>query len=454
MNGSRWKGIAVLLLCISLPSFWGYQVRRNTHGLLGMADFSVLYYGARCAVQHKDPYDPATVLREFNADGRTLPANPSLKRAMQIGVSTCIYLPSALLLAVPFAVLPWHLAQALWLFLTAILLTLAAFSMCDLGVDAGPVLSICLAGLILVNCELLLLGGNAAGFTVSLCVISAWCFLRARCAWAAVLLLAISLVVKPQDAGFIWLYFLPAGGMLRKRAMQTLAVVALLALCASVWVAPASPHWMREMRANINSEIVHGGISDAGPSGSIQRGAGPIIDLQAAISVFRDDPHFYNPVSYLTVGFLILVWALVVLRKRATLRSALLALAAISALSLLPVYHRPYDAKILILTIPACAMLWQERGPARWVALGLTSAGIVVTSDIPLALSFALYHSLSISTSTLAGKMITVFMWPAPLVLFALGCFYLWAFLRDSFPQTKMLSCDQDGNAQAMVAAP
>lgn len=454
MNGHRWKGIAVLLLCISLPSFWGYQVRRNSHGLLGMADFSVLYYGARCAVQHKDPYDPATVLREFKADGRTLPAKPSLKKAMQIGVSTCIYLPSALLLAVPFAVLPWHLAQALWLSLTAILLALAAFSMCDLGLDAGPVLSIFLAGIILVNCELLLLGGNAAGITVSLCVISAWCFLRARYAWAAVLLLAISLVVKPQDAGFVWLYFLLAGGVLRKRAMQILAVVALLALFASVWVAPASPHWMREMRANINSEIVHGGISDSGPSGAIERGAGPIIDLQAAISVFRDDPHFYNLVSYLTVGFLILVWALAVLVKRASPRSALLALAAISALSLLPVYHRPYDAKLLMLTIPACAMLWPEKGPVRWVALGLTSAGILVTSDIPLALSFALYHSSPIPTSTLVGKIVTVLIWPAPLVLLALGCFYLWVFLRCTHPQATMLSREQNRGTQALAAAP
>ena len=59
-------------------------------------------------------------------------------------------------------------------------------------------------------------------------MVAVWCFIRERFVPAGILCLAVSLAVKPQDAGLVWLYFLLVGGVYPKRALQTL--VAMLAL--------------------------------------------------------------------------------------------------------------------------------------------------------------------------------------------------------------------------------
>jgi hypothetical protein len=121
-------------------------------------------------------------------------------------------------------------------------------------------------------------------------------------------------------------------------------------------------------------------------------------------------------------------------RKRPTAQASLLALAAISVLTQLPVYHRPYDARLLMLTIPACAMLWAGRGRVGRFALGLTWAAIIVTSDFPLMFQEAATSTLRVSTSTLAGKLTLLLLQPAPVILLATGCFYLWVYLRHGTP--------------------
>jgi hypothetical protein len=333
-----------------------------------------------------------------------------------------------LFLLVPFAMLPWGVAQTLWWVATAGLLVLAGYLTWSSGEDAAPLLSGGLIGWVLYNSVMLFVAGNIAGIAVGLCIVATWCFLSQRFIAAAVLLFAISLVIKPHDAGFVWLYFLLAGGVMRKRAFQTFAVAAILGVLAAIWIAPVSPHWIEELHKNHITLFQRGGINDPGLSGTSTGSLEPIIDLQAPLSVLWNEPHFYNLASYLIVGPLIFTWALMVLRGRSSPRRDRLALAAIASLSLLPVYHRPYDAKLLMLTIPALAMLWAEGGLRRWLAVALTVSGIVLTSDAPLAGPF---NYANLSTSTFVGKMMIVFLLePAPLILLAMGCFYLWAYAQ------------------------
>jgi hypothetical protein len=99
--------------------------------------------------------------------------------------------------------------------------------------------------------------------------------------------------------------------------------------------------------------------------------------------------------------------------------------------TLLVTYHRPYDAKLLMLTVPACAMLWAEGGPIGWIALVVNSAGIVLTGDIPLTILLILAKNRHISTAGLPGQILTVvLMRPAPLILLVMGIFYLWVYVR------------------------
>lgn len=429
MTGIKWKRVVYLLLCIGVSCLIPSGVRLFSHGVVTSLDFGAVYYGSRCVIRHVDPYNPQARFHEFEAEGGKLPThNPKVSKTAHTIIAVGINLPTALFLVSPLARLPWGVALDLWLAMMAGSFVVAGYLIWDFAANA-PNLAGWMVCFILLNCEQFFLLGNLAGFCVCFCVIAVWCFLKDRFAIAGVLLLAVSLVLKPHDAGFVWLYFLLAGATLRKRALQTLGAVIVLAAIAALWIAPVSPHWTQELHRNLALVSSRGGILDPGPFGITSRSFGAIISLQSAISIFRDDPHFYNLVSYLICGVLILIWALAVLRKRASPQAKLLAIATLSFLTLLPVYHRSYDAKLLLLAIPGFTTLWATMGRLRWAALGLTSAAVIVTSDLPLFIREAATATLPVSASSLSGKLMLCFLQPAPVILLAAGCFYLWAFL-------------------------
>jgi hypothetical protein len=71
------------------------------------------------------------------------------------------------------------------------------------------------------------------------------------------------------------------------------------------------------------------------------------------------NPRIYNPGSCFAGGTLVLAWAIITLKSRSRPNPGL-ALAAIAAISMLPAYHRQQDLKLLLLAVPACALLWSE----------------------------------------------------------------------------------------------
>jgi hypothetical protein len=316
-------------------------------------------------------------------------------------------------------------------------LMLAAYLMWNLGANHAPVLSGCLIGFLLTNSITLLSGGNTAGIVVSLCVVAVWCFLKERFVLAGVFCMAVSLAIKPHDGGLVWLFFLLAGGVYRKHALQIFALTVALGLASILWVSHVAPHWMQELQCNLSAISAHGDLNDPGPGSANFRRLNMVVDLQSVISIFRDDPRIYNPASYLICGALLLAGAVRTLRSRFSQRSAWLALAAIAALSILPVYHRVYDSKLLILAVPACAMLWAEGGPIGWVALVVTTAGIVLTGDVPQALLLPLAYPSRLGAAGIFAWIPTVVsMRPVPLILLAIGMFYLWVYLRRAGPSS------------------
>ncbi len=429
MKRTQRTGLFWLLLCCGVSVLWGSFLERSSPG--GMTDFKAVYYGARCLIQHGDPYKATEFLRVYEAEGGKFPSDPTMSRLFRRAVPVFINLPTSLFLVAPLAMLPWGPAQALWMLLVAGSLTLAAFLMWKLAASFAPGVSLFLVCFVLANCELIVSSGRLAGIAVSLCVVAVWCFLRDRFVPAGILCLAFSLAIKPHDAGMVWLYFLLAGGVHRKRALQTLLVTVALSLPAFLWVTHVAPHWMPELRSNLAAISAHGDLSDPGPASISIHNPDRVIDLQTVISVFRDDPRIYNPASYLICGALLLAWAVRTLRARFSPAGAWLALAAIATLSMLPVYHRQYDAKLILLTVPACAMLWAEGGLTGWIALLVNTAGVVLTADIPSAALVLLFDKLHVGAAGIFGKILTVvLMRPAPLILLAMGIFYLWVYLR------------------------
>ena len=124
-----------------------------------------------------------------------------------------------------------------------------------------------------------------------------------------------------------------------------------------------------------------------------------------------------------------------------------IALAAIVPITLLITYHRVHDTKLLLLTIPACALLWAKRNRIGWVALLLTAAAIIVNADIPLAIFGVLIDRIHLSTTVLAGRLLTLFLArPAEELLFAMAVFYLWIYSSRSFSSAnewRMIECEE-----------
>lgn len=431
MTKARRDGFLLLILASALFLAAGFVLES---GDSASPDFKGIYYGTRCLLQHADPYKVSEVRRLYLDDAprrppdRPYPPNDPNRPFVMVQ----IYLPGTFLVALPFAFLAWGPAHFLWIFFIVAAFLLAVFLVWNLAADHAPILSSCLLGFLLVNSLVLFTSANPAGIAVGLCVIATWCFLRERFLALGVLCLAFSLTFKPHDAGLVWLYFLLAGGSYRKHALQTLAVTVVLGLAGVLWVSQIAPQWLPEMRANL-VENLHSGLDDPGPHAPYARTASTIIDLQTDLSCLHDDPRFYNPISYLVVGALLIVWATATLRSRPSFAMALLALAPVVSLTLLPVYHRAVDAKLLMLAVPACALLFREGGALGRIALLATSAAILFTGDIPLDILVHLSDNLHLSASGLATALLRILLLrPVPLVLLLASSVNLWIYARRS----------------------
>jgi hypothetical protein len=428
-DSTQRKALLCLLISAAISIVWGSIIAANSYS--GMGGFKAVFYGARCLIRHSDPYNPAVLQQVYASEGGKFSPNPADAFLFRRAMLVCVNLPTSLLLVAPFAVLPWKAAAVAWMVLLVAGLSMAAFLIWVIARDYALKPATLLISLLLANTEILLGLGNLAGIAVALCVVAAWCLFEERFVRAGVICLAISLALKPHDAGLIWFFLLLAGGVYRKRALQAMAITAALALPAILWVASVSPQWPREFRANLNALSAHGSVNDPGPDSLTFRSADTVISLQSSFSLIRDEPRFYNAASFLTCGLLLLAGATRVLKSRFTKQNAWIALAAIAPLSMLPVYHRAYDAKLLLLAVPACALLWREGGSLKWLAGVMTTLAIASTSDVPVTLLLGFMKNVT-DIGSVWGRLLTALVFhPAPLVLLATGSFYLWVyFLR------------------------
>ena len=428
MQSARLDGIRMLVLGSAVFLVAGFLWEPHWPG--AMADFQAVFVASRSLLHHADPYQPGNILAELHSlvePGNAIANSP---RQMQVAM-VCINLPTTLCLVAPLALLPWSSAHSLWMLLTAGLFLFASFLVWDLSAEFAPLASGSAVGILVADSILLLTGGNTAGIVISLTLIAVWCFLRARLAWLGVLSLALALAIKPQDAGLVWLYFLLAGGVFRRRALQTLLVLGALWLPAVLWIAPIAPDWPAELRANLARAASKGQLNDPGPSSVTHLSLDMPIHLQTVFSVFRDSPHFYNFVTYLLCGLLLLVWIAVTVRSRQTGSAPLLALGAIAPLSLLPTYHRLYDAPLLLLAVPACALLWTRKGLIGKWALAFMALALVCTGDFPLIVLGTLTRRMHLAATGAWSRIELVLLArPATLGLLALSLFLLWRYRR------------------------
>jgi hypothetical protein len=278
-----------------------------------------------------------------------------------------------------------------------------------------------LLGLFVATSTNLVTTGQPSSFAISLCAIGVWSLLSNRLQAVGIFCFALSLTLKPQIAGLVLVYFLLASSPARRRAWLVLATAALLCAPGILWAAtiPAAVHWPQSIRANLAVGATPGSINDPGPT-SIN--AMMVTDLQAVFAVFDDVPRDYNLESESVVGVLILVWAYIAIRAAPSRRKDLLGVAAMSCLSLLPLYHRHYDVRLLVLTLPAVALLTDEGGWGRGLAIAATVAVLCGSHPTFLRDHFALHQE------TLGPVKTVLLMRTAPLAVLFSGVVYLAYF--------------------------
>jgi hypothetical protein len=260
--------------------------------------------------------------------------------------------------------------------------------------------------------------------------------------------MALSLALKPHDSGLVWLFFLLAGPSWRKRALQTLLILVILSLPSMLWIAHVSPHWMQEAHANMLAFTGPGAITDPGAAGMAGRNMDSLVELQSAVSIFWESPHVYNAITYTICGALFLAWAFVTIRVGPSQAKAWLALAVVAPLSMLPVYHLQHDAKILMLAVPGCALLWAEGGKVGRLAVFFTVAAIGINGDIFSLVRILLTQHFVVPHANWPSQMFTVVLTrPAPLILLGMAAFYLWAYVRHRAISAAPSSVSEELNA-------
>lgn len=402
-------------------------------------DFRVVYFPAKALLAGLDPYNPDHVLQTVHLAGEDASIAEPVSREIQ---ARYVYPPTAFAVTLPFALLPWRAASVLWMAASTFGLILSAFLAWDLSREHAPTASAILIAYLLANSEVVLVLSNPSALAISLAVTGTWCLLKGRQSWLGLILFALSLCLKPQDAGLIWCFFLFTSPALRRRSLQIAIVTVALSIPMLLWVWHVSPHWSAQLHANYVALSTPGGPADPGPLDPDSE----LVNLQVPFSRVKDAPGFYSPLSYLVGGFLLAAWALLASRSHSLRETHLLSLATVVPLSLLPLYHHFYDTKLLLLCIPGFAVLWSTQQPQRWTALALNLAALIVTGD--LSHTILNRNHLGGLAQSFAPNLPVLL---APAALGALGAFNLWALWQASRSSVRLLPPHSDPATPATI---
>lgn len=451
MNRTKAQSDGFLLLCLGVLVFLvvGIGVRlaqRDTP-----MDVRMLHACTRCVIDHCDPYNADDVASMYLKAGGPSPSSPGDRNTLRFE-SMYVYLPTIFIFTAPIARLPFAAFYLVWVTLVAGSFLLSALLVWDIGRTHAPLLTGALLGFYLVNSGSTISAANPGSLAVSLCIVSVWCFFSKRFEIAGAFCLAASLAIKPHDSGLVWLFLIALGGEVRKRALQGLLIYVCLSLPILLWMHHASPHWIPELQTHLATLSAHGAVSDAGPSTVFRRGALMITNLQSAVSLIRDDPSFYNPTAYVACLLIFATAVYLTLRFRPGGEERWLAMASVAALSMLPIYHRLYDSKLCLLTIPACALLSKKGGRVANLSLLMTASALIVTSELPWAFYLGVAARMHATAGALLPLLIASVTVPIPATLLIVSVFYLWVYRKQLRTTAGFTARTDDGSVR--VAQP
>jgi hypothetical protein len=261
----------------------------------------------------------------------------------------------------PLSLLAWTGAQIIW-----IGISLLSF-VCTLGALVAlagvswlqPQTQLFLAiGLALAPFHTGLATENPAIFVIALSVGALWAAHNLRDRTAGVLL-ALAICLKPQMGLCFLLFYL-----IRRRwkiAIIACAVTTVIAVIAAARLAAAGVPWITTYLENSRKVFAPGAINDFTPANPVWFN---MVNLQVIFYPLMKSAAFASGLAMASGAALAGMWLWIMIRKTSC---DLLELSALATLSLLPMYHRFYDAALLIL--PLCWALLVARERQKGIAI-------------------------------------------------------------------------------------
>lgn len=365
--GPWWRLFLIfLVLCAGAEFSWRGPVR-FVHST-ALNDFTSPYIQSKALLKGLDPYSPENLVKLWpEGSPRFVFLEKELADGSLVakrGIPTAYPLTCLLLLA-PFAVLPWKAACAAWLALLLATVFMLAWSMIELG-ELGNWRRYLFVALVLALAPMqtgIAVGSIvivAAGL-IGVAVLSA----HQRRDLLAGILLGLAACLKPQIGLPFIAYYL-----VRRRWKMFGDSITVMAVCAAIpmtRLAMSGASWFANYRNDNRILLTAGILGDFTERNPTRFG---LINLQVLAYSLVKQVGAANLIAEAVTAALCMVWLYLLWRGRGS-GNGLLEVSAIAVLSLLPVYHRMYDATLLVLPLG-----WSLSGRGRsgdrrfqWAAL-------------------------------------------------------------------------------------
>ena len=367
--------LGILLLCAGAE----FVVRgpvRFAHAA-SFNDYISPYVQTRAWMQGEDPYSSQDLVRLWPPDAdhpvflsREL-ADGSL--VLKRGIPTAYPLP-AFVLNAPIASLPWHIAQPVWLVITLLsfVVTVASvMSVAKLLPWARRSFVFLALALALAPFHTALAAGSIVSVAVAASAAAVWAAGREHEILAG-LLLAAAVGLKPQiGLPFLFYYLIRGRWRIPVLASGTVALLFAIAVARLTW---SRTPWLQSYLYDNRVLFASGSLGDFTEKNLLRFG---LINFQVAAYTVLQNRGRAIIAALAVAACAGIVWLFLLSKHKNKDRNAdLLGLSALAVIGLLPLYHRFYDATLLI--FPLAWSLTALRGRSGTIAKGTLLVIILV----------------------------------------------------------------------------
>ncbi len=338
-------GITIAVAAVALAT-GVFVVRTAMQPHYKPCDFAAYYVASRAWLMGENPYDRAMALELWVAAGGDPKIMPQEVGEVGLDWLPVLQLPPTFPALWPLALLSARLAVSAWYILCFGLLlaqTAALASMMGSSLMRPRGLLLLAATLLLAPVHENFGWAQPSAPAISLIVLGVWAAAR-RSDITGGVLLALATALKPQLGGFFFLYYLFV-----TRARFAIAFVAVMMLLGGVALSIMALHgtpWLSGWLENLRLAESPGGFNS---TSSENADRSYLLNLQVILNGLLHSRWIVNAAAaVITVALaIVFVWK----RERMRRRDELLCASAVAILALLPVYHRFYDAAILVLPL-------------------------------------------------------------------------------------------------------